>query len=47
MLVAIAVAAAVYFAVVLLLGALEREDFEFIPAGRKLLKVLDKVRLVK
>ena len=46
-LLAIAVAAVIYFAAVLILGALERDDFEFIPMGRKLLKVLDKLHLVK
>ncbi len=44
---AIVAAAVVYFAAILILGALERDDFEFIPAGRKLLKVLDKLHLVK
>ena len=44
---AIAAAAVVYLIAILLLGALEREDFEFIPMGRKLLKVLDKFKLVK
>ena len=44
---AIAAAAVVYFAAILLMRALDREDFEFIPAGRKLLKVLDKLHLVK
>lgn len=44
---AIGVAAIVYFAAILLLGALERDDFEFIPMGRKLLKVLDRLHLIR
>ena len=45
--VAIGVAAAIYVAAILLLGALERDDFEFIPMGGKLLRILDKLHLVK
>ena len=45
--VAIGAAAVVYFAAILLMRALDREDFDFIPAGRKLLRVLDKLHLVK
>ena len=44
---AIGVAAIVYFGAVLLIGALEKDDFEFIPMGGKLLKILTKLRLVK
>ena len=44
---AIGVAAVVYLAAVLLLGALEKDDFEFIPMGRKLYSVLGKLHLVK
>ena len=44
---AIAAAAVVYFAAILVLGALEKEDFEFIPMGSKLLRVLTKLHLVK
>ncbi|MBE6679185.1 MAG: polysaccharide biosynthesis protein [Ruminococcaceae bacterium] len=44
---AIAVAAVVYFAAIVLLRALDRDDFEFIPMGGKLLKVMDKLHLIK
>lgn len=44
---AIGVAAVVYFAAIVLLGALERDDFEFIPMGSKLLRVFDKLHLIK
>ncbi len=44
---AIGVAAVVYFAAIILLGALDRDDFEFIPMGGKLLKVFDKLHLIK
>ena len=44
---AIAVAAVIYIVCVLVFGALEREDFEFVPMGKTLLKVLDKLHLVK
>ncbi|MBQ4151167.1 MAG: polysaccharide biosynthesis protein [Clostridia bacterium] len=44
---AIGSAAVVYFAAILLLGALERDDFEFIPMGRKLLRALNKLHLIR
>ena len=44
---AIGVAAVIYFAAIVLLGALERDDFEFIPMGSKLIKVFDKLHLIK
>ena len=44
---AIGSAAVVYFAAILLLGALERDDFEFIPMGRKLLRALNKLQLIR
>ena len=44
---AIAVAAVVYFVAILLLGALEKDDFDFIPKGKTLYRLLSKIRLVK
>lgn len=46
-LVAIAVAGVVYFAAILLLGALEKDDFDFIPKGQTLYRILGKMHLVK
>lgn len=45
--VAIAVAGVVYFAAILLLGALEKDDFDFIPKGQTLYRILGKLHLVK
>lgn len=44
---AIGAAAVVYVVAILLLGALEKDDFEFIPAGKKLYGILTKLKLVK
>lgn len=44
---AICVAGIVYLVSILVLGALEKEDFEFIPMGSKLLRILTKFKLVK
>ena len=46
-LVAIAVAAVVYFAALLLLRVLEKEDFDFIPKGQTIYRLLSKMHLVK
>ena len=43
----IAFAAVVYFVAILLLGALEKEDFDFIPKGKTLYRLLNKIKLVK
>ena len=37
----------VYFAAILLLGALDKEDFDFIPKGKTLYGILKKIKLVK
>lgn len=44
---AIALAAVVYFAAVLLTGALEKADFDFIPKGQAIYRLLGKMHLVK
>ncbi|MBQ5389985.1 MAG: polysaccharide biosynthesis C-terminal domain-containing protein, partial [Clostridia bacterium] len=44
---AIAAAAVVYFAALLLLKALEKEDFDFIPKGQIMYRILRKMHLVK
>ncbi len=46
-LVAIALAALVYFAAILLTGALEKDDFDFIPKGQAIYRLLGKMHLVK
>ncbi len=43
----ICVAGVVYIFAVLLLGALEKDDFEFIPAGKKLCRLLSRLHLIK
>lgn len=45
--VAIAAAALVYFVAILLLGALEKDDFDFIPKGQTIYRLLGKMKLVK
>ena len=44
---AIAAAAVVYLVVLLLTGALDKEDFDFIPKGQTLYRLLGKMHLVK
>ncbi len=44
---AIALAAVVYFAAVLLTGALEKADFDFIPKGQTVYRLLSRMHLVK
>lgn len=44
---AIAAAAIVYFVALLLMGALEKEDFDFIPKGQTIYRLLGKMHLVK
>ena len=44
---AIAAAAVVYLVVLLLTGALEKEDFDFIPKGQTIYRLLGKMHLVK
>ncbi len=44
---AIAAAAVVYFVALLLLGALEKEDFDFIPKGQTVYRLLCKMHLVR
>lgn len=44
---AIGVAALIYFALILLTGALTREEFAFIPKGQKIYALLHRARLVK
>ena len=46
-LVSIALAALVYFAAILLTGALEKADFDFIPKGQTVYRLLGKMKLVK
>lgn len=46
-LVAIGLAAIVYFAAVLLTGALEKADFDFIPKGQTVYRLLSRMHLVK
>jgi len=45
--VAIAAAAVVYFVAILLTGALEKDDFDFIPKGQTVYRLLGKMKLVK
>lgn len=45
--VAIAAAAVVYFVAILLTGALEKDDFDFIPKGQTVYRLLGKMHLVK
>ncbi len=45
--IAIALAAVVYFVAILLLGALEEADFDFIPKGKAIYRLLKRVRLIK
>ncbi len=45
--VAILAAAVVYFVAILLLGALDEADFDFIPKGKKIYSLLKRVKLVK
>lgn len=45
--VAICAAALIYFVSILLLGALEKEDFDFIPKGKALYRMLSRIKLIK
>ena len=44
---AIASAGIVYFVSILLLGALEKDDFDFIPKGQTLYRLLNRLKLIK